>query len=392
MSEQVVTAEPTTEVAGGEAVSEAPATVAAETTAAPEAAPAKEPERALTLDEILEQVWDKNNLPPKAPQPKAEASTDQAPKVEPEPAQSSPAIAPPNSWSAESQAKWASLPPDLQKYVADRESQAHQQISRQGAELQTYEPLREVFGWLNQMGVQRGQEHQIVRQWANAQHLLDSKPEEGLLRLAQSYNVTPDRLVQLLGGQMPKQPDQQQPSAVDDLFRDTEARQHVANLQKEIATLKQQLGQVHGTVSAREQAELQRQQQAEARQRQEIEEAVQKFSVGKKYMDEISDDFAHEIRFVKSKNPGLSNAEVMEKAYTRAINANDSVRERVAAEQRKAEAEKAAKEAAAKAAQAKKLSSMNVRTGASATSPAFDGKWDDSEALSAMYDRIQSRA
>ena len=93
---------------------------------------------------------------------------------------------------------------------------------------------------------------------------------------------------------------------------------------------------------------------------------------------------------IKGREPGLPIDKLLDKAYDRAVYANPQVRERVLADQRKAEAEKQQKEAAAKAAQAKKLSSMNVRTGASASTPTFDGRWDDGDKLSALYDRISS--
>ena len=379
MSEQVATAEPAAEVAGGQ---NAPEATPPATTAAPAAdAPSSEQSLQLTLEEI----WEKNHAPPK---PKAEEAPAQAapegdqPSTAPEPAQSSPAIAAPQSWSPESQAKWSSLPPDLQQLIADRELEATKQISRQGAELKTYQPLREVFDWVRSRGVPQGQEHEIIRGWATAQHMLDDPATraEAFQRLAQSYGVD---LAQLAG---PPKQQSTETSAVDDLFKDS----RVDALNQEIATLKSQLQRLGGVVSTREQAEQQRLQQQQAREAEAVAKAIENFSKGKPYFKDIEDDLVHEVNFIKSREPGLSTDKVLEKAYDRALYANAQIRERVLSDQRKAEAEKAAKELAAQQAAAKKHQAMNVRTGIAASTPTFDGRWDDPDKLGAIFDRVQA--
>lgn len=72
-----------------------------------------------------------------APDETVETTTDQPATETAEPAP--PAIDPPSSWSAEQRAKWATLPPDVQAYVAQREADAHKAISEKGSVAARYE-------------------------------------------------------------------------------------------------------------------------------------------------------------------------------------------------------------------------------------------------------------
>lgn len=66
-------------------------------------------------------------------------STDQPATQGDEPA--APAIEAPQSWSAEMKAQFAALPPEAQKYVAQRESEAHAKISDQGSKLASFDGI-----------------------------------------------------------------------------------------------------------------------------------------------------------------------------------------------------------------------------------------------------------
>ncbi len=216
----------------------------------------------------------------------------------------------------------------------------------------------------------------MVQSWAKAQAFLDANPGEGLKWLAQSYGVD---LAQLAGP--PKQQADPASQAVDDLFKDPRVDQLTANFQREIQQLKQQLGQVGGHLTAREQAEQQQRTNY-------VATAVQKFSADKPYFAELEDEITHEVNFIKAREPGSPIEKVLERAYDRAVYANPQIRERVLSEQRKTEADKAQKELVAKQAAAKKAQSMNVRTGASSSTATFDGKWQDN--LGAIYDKLHS--
>lgn len=56
-----------------------------------------------------------------------------------------PSIEPPAAWSADVKAKWAALPPDLQAFIAKRESESHERITTDGQRLKGYESLEQVI-------------------------------------------------------------------------------------------------------------------------------------------------------------------------------------------------------------------------------------------------------
>lgn len=375
MSDLVETAQPETQVSGGQDTSFE--SVVNEITEAPSSAPSEAPKQ--TLDDQLSAVFDKMNGKAQAAPP---APTNDQPKAAEVKPVSSPAIDYPTSWSSDYKDKWGTLPPEVQKYVSQREQEASQLISRQGSQLKAYEPLRDVYGALNQWGVPQGREAEVIQSWARAQQYLDQNPAEGLKWLAQSYGVDLGKLV----GQPQQQGQPQNP--IDDLFKDPrvdEMQKRFEAAEQQRQALEQQLRQVTGHLSAREQAEMQKQTQF-------IQDQISKFAANAPHFSKLEDEVTKEINFLKTKSEwqGASAQDLLKEAYDRAAYANKEVRELILADQRKAETEKAQKEAAAKQAQAKKISSMNVRTGVNASTPTFDGRWDDADKLSAVYDRIQA--
>lgn len=106
-------------------------------------------------------------------------------QIEPEPA---PAIVPPLSFSAEEKAEFAKLPPDLQRIVADRESERERQFHRRtieaaerarSAEAERAAVAQErqrLAGELNQLITRLRVEHQQEPDWLNLARQLS--PEE----------------------------------------------------------------------------------------------------------------------------------------------------------------------------------------------------------------------
>jgi hypothetical protein len=374
MTDLVEHAQPETPVSGGQdasletafdSITESPAQEAS--TPAQEAAPK-------TLTESLSEAYDRLHNPKPVEEAKPQEPVQAAP-AEPPP----PAADYPSNWDAAYKDHWGKLTPEMQKFIAEREQQTYQTLDRQGQVIKYFEPLTGVISQMQQFGVQQGREAEAIQAWMNAERYLSQNPQEALKWLAQQYGVD---VSQLAG--TPQQQAQQNP--IDDLFKDprydTLQKQFEAT-QKELQALKQQQQQVVGTLTARQQAEMERQTAY-------ISGEIQKFATDRPYFKQLEDEITHEVNLIKAKEPGLPIDKLLDKAYDRAVYANREIRERVLADQRKAEAEKQQKEAAAKAAQAKKLSSMNVRTGASASTPTFDGPALDREKLSALYDRIQS--
>lgn len=371
MTDIAATAQPETSVSGGQTASEITQTPASAEPAAH--TPGND------LDEQLSRIWDaaQETTKPRAEPAKAQADahpvSDQPAKAEPEPGQSSPAIAAPHSWSAEAKAEWSSLPPKAQQYIAQRESEFHKAYSQTGAELKAYQPLREVYSGLRQMGVPQGQEAEVISNWQKAQAFLDSNPQEGIKWLAKSYNVD---LSSLNGNGV----QQQQSAAVDDLFRDPRLDAQVLPV---VNQLKTEVARLQGQLTAREHAELEQRQSTAT-------DTIYKFAEGKADWGELVQDVTREVSILRQDNPRASMEELLQQAYDRARWANPVTRQRTLDAERKAETEKLSKEREKAAAEAKKHASMNVRTGASASTPVFDGPMLSTDKLSAIYDRINA--
>jgi hypothetical protein len=356
-----------------------------------------------SLDDELSSLYDKINAPEeKKPEPHSKTVAEalaldaepelpledpitDPPKETPSEPDKTPAIAAPNSWSTEQKAKWDTLPPETRAYIAEREKDAHAKITQQGNELRTYQPYREINEHIRtQFGVPAGREAEVVVSWARAQQALDANPVEGLKWLAQSYKVD---LAQLAGTPPAPKTDAE---AIDDLFRDPRLDRVMPEVKSEVNELRQQVMGLTRQLQARTHAE-------QLTQAQQVEKIIQTFSADKEHWADVEEDVAHEIDIIRKREPHLSYEKILEQAYDRAIHANAATRARILEDQQRKAAmaqeaakKQAAEEAAKKAAQAKKVQSMNVRTGATASTPTYDGKWDDKDKLTAIYDRIQT--
>ena len=316
-------------------------------------------------------------------------SSDQPTSSGPEPAQSSPAIVAPLSWSADVKDDWAKIPPKAQELIARRESEAHKAITQMGNELKTFEPLREIYSALNQhWRVPQGREPEVIASWARAQHALDTNPVEALKWLAQSYGVD---ISQMAGGKpADTKPAGNNPTgdpALDDLFKDPRIDQQLMPMlqafQKKIEEQDQALRYFYGQQTARESAD-------QTRRQKHASEVIGTFAKDKPYFAELEDEITDEVRLLKGREPDLAPDEVLKRAYDRAVWKSEPVRARILDEQRKAEETKSKQEATKKAAEAKKLNSMNVRSGTSAPSATTKGRFLDDDALSATYDRLNA--
>jgi hypothetical protein len=385
-----------------------PAAPAAAVDTAVASAPAATSQPSTSIDDQLSAIWEKNNPPEKfddtpapsnsvakaltgappeetatdAPELPSEEATPESdlPKSEGSEPASSPAIAAPHSWSADVKAKWASLPPEVQEYVAQREKETHTKITQQGNELRAFLPVREVYEHIRSQGIPAGREPEVIANWARAQAFLDSNPVEGLKWLAQTYKVD---LSQLSG--VPQKPTDTQ--AIDDLFRDP----RLDKIAPEIGELKGEVTQLKRQLQAGRYAE-------QARQQATVESIISDFSNRdgvKDYWPELELDVVNEIEVLKAQDPTLTYEKLLEKAFDRAKWANQDIRARILSDQQRKDKEaleatrkKEQAEAVKKAEAAKRQASMNVRSGVTASTPTFDGKWDDKGRLHALYDRI----
>lgn len=285
----------------------------------------------------------------------AAETTDQAQKEgsEPEP----PAIAPPNSWSAEMKAKFASLPPDVQAYAAQRESDAHKQISQLGQTVKTlgelFEPLRQVCG---QKGVS---ERDGLGFLLNAHSRLESNPVEAIAWLAQSYGVDLRQYVAQNGGD-----------------QSAYARSLVARAERAERTAQEALNRLN----AREHSEMERA-------RASLISVIEDFAKDKPDFAELENDVLIQVQAIRSAEPSLEPNAVLAKAYEAARWANPQVRTRLLDAQRQEAETKRVTEAKKKADEAKKAGSLNVKS-AHGSSPARKGSWE--ETLREVGERLAS--
>jgi hypothetical protein len=362
----------------------APAAPASETTTSAPAVEAREaPEQTFgdRLDADLSAAYDKLNTPAaerdesgrfkskvaealadppegaEATEPTTEAVEDQTPDAPAEEAKPSP-ISPPASWSAEMKAKWDKLPPDVQQYAVQRESESQQALSRLGNELGQLKGVRETVEQHRDLFEKRGISYKEgVTRLLNAQRLLETEPVRGLALLAQEYGVD----LRSFGGQ-PDQYGQQQaiPPAL------------VAEMERLRAEVRQ--------TSAR--TEMRERQEAEA-ERTKLESLVADVAAKNPDFSLVENEVVRLVPIIREQNPGLSHKELLEKAIDEAGWVNPTVREQRLAKQVKLKADAEAK----KATEAKRLASLNVKSNATAR----PGPKSMVDTIEAAYDRIQAR-
>lgn len=162
-----------------------------------ENAPAVEP----SLDDDLSSIWDKHHPPREngrfvAKNPTESADTaapvtevaDQTAETVVE--QAKPAIDAPISWSAEQKAKWASLPPDTREYIAQRDRESHEAISRAGQQIKAFEPIREVIEQHGHTFQRNGlQPHEGIARMMAVHNMLETNAPAAIAEIAKAYGV-----------------------------------------------------------------------------------------------------------------------------------------------------------------------------------------------------------
>lgn len=269
-------------------------------------------------------------------------------------------IDPPMSWSADVKAKWATLPSDVQAYVAQRDKETHEAITRIGTEkksledrVKANEPLDQLIAAHKDDFAKRGVAPvQAVAVLLDAQKRLDQNPVAGLVQIAQTYGYTPqafvDSIFQLYRGQQNQQGDNGAAPPRQD---------------PEVMRLRSELEQIKSSVTEQQKATQQAQKAERERAEAALTSQIADFAKDKPYFNDVEPDVDALIPAMRAKHPDASPLDVLSKAYDAAIWANASVRERILSDQRKKD-EDARKEAAIKKANdAKKSASVNVRSG-----------------------------
>src|SRR5687767_37612 len=147
--------------------------------------PAVEP----SMEEGMRAVWDKlhparddagkfaakNPAEQAADAPPVNENADQTAESQVE--QAAPAIDAPLSWSAEQKAKWASVPPDLQTYISQRDKESHDAITRAGQQIKAFEPIRNVIEQFGESFQRNGlQPHEGFARMMAVEQMLEQNP------------------------------------------------------------------------------------------------------------------------------------------------------------------------------------------------------------------------
>lgn len=310
------------------------------------------------------------NPPDAAPDkatPAAE-NTDQPAKVEGETAK--PSIPAPHSWSDAEKAWFAELPPERQAYIAKRESEAHQAITRQGEELKRFEPFVRVLEphreRIHRLGVDPTE---YVARLLHAESLLQNPQTrvQAIQSIARDYGID---LSQLVSGQPAGQ---QAQSAADPA----------------LAAALQKITHLESWAAQKEDAERRAAQaRAEAAER-EAQARATAFLSDPKYP--YAKDLEQDISALIIAERALGRELSLEDAYKRATRSNEGIWAKLEAEK----AEKARKEAdeaaAKKAAEVKRKAPTIVKPrGSGATAPSSARSWE--ERMREVYDRTQGAA
>jgi hypothetical protein len=358
-----------------ESLSPAPATPA------PAEAPAQSPREAqeAALTDTMMKVWEKNNPPrsedgkfasrnPEAPAAETQAeatgetNSGQTPEAGTVEQASKPAIEPPASWSREVREKWATLPPDVQEYVARRESESHSQITRLGQTAKAAEPLLNVIEQNRELFARRNvQPEQGITALLNAQRKLDENPVAAIGWLAQQYGVNLSMFANADGSQSAQSP-------------------VVASLQAEIQSLRREIAETSSTVR---QSQAERQQAEMAK----YQSTVESFLTDKGLTDADEAELVVLVTAEKQFNPDKDPAQLLKDAYETFMYRNPERRQKALQSQLAAEQAKQTEEAKKKAAEAKKLANLNVKSSPAGSPNAKS--WDDTLADTAR--RLYSR-
>lgn len=292
-----------------------------------ETTPAPEP----SLEDDLRGIWDKRNPPRENGRFVAKNPTEQAAEAPPvtenavqtaetTQEQAKPAIDAPVSWTAEQKAKWASLPPDTQAYIAQRDKESFEAISRAGNQIKAFEPIGKVIEQFTHVFQKNGlQPHEGIARMMAVNEMLEANPETAIREIAKAYGVN-------LSGETA-------PNASPENAR--------------VADLEAKLAKVESHLTAQQRQQLQAENNALARE-------IADFAKDKPHFESV--------RKVMAGLMSSGAAETMQDAYDKAIHADPTIRQSLQVEEQKAAEEKRKAEEAKRVSAAKKAAGVNVKS------------------------------
>ena len=260
----------------------------------------------------------------------------------PEPAK--PAIEAPQSLPADVRAEWATLPPKVQEYWANRESEIHKKITTDGERLKSIEAFDEALAPAREFIEQnRIPKPEYIRRLAAADHALRTNGPAALQEIARMYGINPGAAPQI--GQ-----------PVDPQFN----------------ALAQELGAIKSKLTQQEQA-------AEKARVAETEAKIETFKKNAPHFDKV------EALMTKLYEPGMDLGQL----YDMATKAHPEVSKLIEAERETKAKADALEKQKAEAAAAAKLATQSRKPGSVGVVAKAGGSWEDS--MAATFRGIRAR-
>ena len=221
----------------------------------------------------------------------------------------------PPYWNDEAHTPWGTLPEQARSALEQREkafAMHLQKLAEEGKPLQSFKGVLESLNPdLQRLQAAGVTPDQYVNQLIQASRYLEQSPEEALLWLANSYQVSPERLLERLQG------GGQQSVQVDPM----------------VAGLQQQLRQVQETLAQREQREQQEAQHREEQRVSALREELAAWSKDKPHFQTVEQKMAQ----LAQVNPN----QTLDQLYEDACMLHPQIRERILADQRKQNVQRA---------------------------------------------------
>jgi len=213
------------------------------------------------------------------------------------------AVRPPPGWSPLAKSEFDKAHPAIREAVIKREEEVNRGLSK----------LAEYKGLDNYVSMARSAGTDLptaLERYVAAEQFLEKSPEQGLLWLAQSYGVTPQRLMQAMGGQQaqPEQPYQPGMGQMRQDFVPPAVQQQLAAISQTVASLQQE------RLSA---------------QMDQVNSALESFlnDPANKYAENIAGEMEPLIKVRRASNPKEAYSDTLKWAYQKASWANDEVRD-----------------------------------------------------------------
>lgn len=276
--------------------------------------PVEVPEPEPSLRDLISKAYDEQTAEPEAgDQPKGardekgrfaatQKVSDQLEEQGTEPPKTE-IIPPPASWSSEEKERFKTLPPDTQKYIAERERQRDtfltQKANKIAQDERRYAEIQEAIApheeaWARE-GISTGQG---IKQLIAAQAYLEKNPVAGLQWLAQSLGVDVRTLAQA-----PVQVDPQ-----------------IQGLHGKVTELETRLAEKDRLAQQAQIASVQRELEAFSL------ETTETGQPKRPHLQLLAEDMVPIVARMRAENPGVSAREILSHAYDKAVWANPETR------------------------------------------------------------------